>query len=280
MLAITGVTGHLGGQLARELSAAGVSARLLSRRPNDVEQLPHMQVCESYYDSSDITVRSLESVDVLFMVSARESQNRIEEHKALIDAAKRAGVRHIIYTSFFGASAQSTFTYARDHAATEDYIKSNGFAYTFVRDNFYMDFFLDLCHEYGEIKGPAGEGKVSAVFRSDVAAVLSSVLKNPAKWENQVLNMTGPEALSMGEIAQLVGRATGKPISYVEETVEEAYESRKAWPAEQWEYDGWVSTYTAIACGELEEVSDDVERVLGRPAMSLEEYLNSSDSQE
>lgn len=273
MLAITGVTGKLGGQLACELSQAGLSARLLARRPQAVEDLEHMTVHESYYDTSQTTIDALTGAAVLFMVSGRESANRLQEHKNLIDAAKIAGVKHIVYTSFYQAAADATFTLARDHAATETYIQDQGFTYTFIRDNFYMDFFVDLCREYGEIKGPAGSGKVSAVVREDVAAVALAVLQNPQKFANQVLDMTGPESLSMAEIADIVGRAWKKNITYIEETVEEAYESRKAWPAEDWEYDSWVSTYTAIAKGELQVVSNDIETILGRPATSLREFL-------
>lgn len=273
MLAITGVTGKLGGQLARELSQAGLSARLLARRPQAVEDLEHMTVHESYYDTSQTTIDALTGADVLFMVSGRESANRLQEHKNLIDAAKIAGVNHIVYTSFYQAAADATFTLARDHAATESYIQEQGFTYTFIRDNFYMDFFVDLCREYGEIKGPAASGKVSAVVRDDVAAVALAILKNPQNFANQVLNMTGPECLSMAEIADIVGRAWKKNITYIAETVEEAYESRKAWPAEDWEYDSWVSTYTAIAKGELQVVSNDIENILGRPATSLREFL-------
>lgn len=273
MLAITGVTGKLGGQLARELSQAGISSRLLARRPQAVEDLEHMTVHESYYDTSQTTIDSLTGADVLFLVSGRESANRLQEHKNLIDAAKIAGVKHIVYTSFYQAAADTTFTLARDHAATEAYIQEQGFTYTFIRDNFYMDFFVDLCREYGEIKGPAGSGKVSAVVRDDVVAVALTILKNPQNFDNQVLDMTGPECLSMAEIADIVGRAWKKNITYIGETVEEAYESRKAWPAEDWEYDSWVSTYTAIAKGELQVVSNDIENILGRPATSLREFL-------
>ena len=161
----------------------------------------------------------------------------------------------------------------RDHYATEEYIKENGFKYTFLRDNFYADFFVDLYRKYGEIKGPAGKGKVSAVVRSDVSEVAAKILENPGKWENQTLNMTGPEELSMAEIVKAVSEYFGKEIKYIEETVEEAYESRKIWKAEQWEYDSWISTYTAISENEQSGISNDIEKVLGRKATSLAEYL-------
>lgn len=132
---------------------------------------------------------------------------------------------------------------------------------------------MELCLTYDEIRGPAENGAVSAVVRSDVAAVIIRIMKEPAKWENQVLNMTGPENLTMQEIIDRVGQVTGKTIRYIDETVEEAYESRKVWPAEQWEYDSWVSTYTAIAKGEQAGVSNDIESVIGVTPTSLDAYL-------
>lgn len=230
-------------------------------------------VFKSNYDKSEDTIKSLEGIDVLFMVSGSENPNRVQQHKDFIDAAKIAKVSHIIYLSFYNASKNSVFTLGRDHYVTEEYIKESGFKYTFLRDNFYADFFVALCKEYGEIKGPAGNGKVSAVVRSDVSEVVVKILENPEKWENQTLNMTGPEELTMEEITEIASKHLGKEIKYIDETVEEAYESRKIWKAEQWEYDSWVSTYTAIAEGEQSGISNDIEKILGRKATSLIEYL-------
>ena len=77
----------------------------------------------------------------------------------------------------------------------------------------------------------------------------------------------------MEEIVELLSKNTGKIITYVDESVEEAYESRKKWPAQTWEYDVWVSTYTAIKDGEQAGVSEDVEKVLDHPASSLLDIL-------
>lgn len=207
------------------------------------------------------------------MVSAKEAADRVAQHVALLNAAKVVGVRHIVYTSFYGASLDSTFTLAREHAMTEAAIKERGFTYTFLRDNFYLDFFVDMALASGEIRGPAGDGRVAAVVRSDVAQVASQVMKHPQDFENQILDLTGPQALTMAELVKQLFDATGKALDYIAETIPEAYESRKKWAAEDWEYDSWVSTYTAIAEGELETVSTDIETVLGRPATSLAEYL-------
>ena len=272
-IAVTGVTGNLGGMVSRLCKKNGIEVRNLARNVEKAEKLGFSNVFKSSYDKSEDTVKSLEGIEVLFMVSGSENPNRVQQHKDFIDAAKIAEVSHIIYLSFYNASKNSIFTLGRDHYATEEYIKENGFKYTFLRDNFYVDFFVDLCREYGEIKGPAGNGKVSAVVRSDVSEVVAKILENPGKCENQTLNMTGPEELSMDEIVKTVSKYFGKEIKYIEETVEEAYESRKIWKAEQWEYDSWVSTYTAIAENEQSGISNDIEKVLGRKATSLVEYL-------
>ena len=120
---------------------------------------------------------------------------------------------------------------------------------------------------------------MSAVARKDTSRVAAEIILNPKEWENQTLNLTGPENLSMEEIVELLSKETGNAITYVDESVEEAYESRKKWPAQNWEYDAWVSTYTAIKVGEQAGVSTVVEKVLGRPAMSLVEVVKSSLSQ-
>ena len=272
-IAVTGVTGNLGGMVSRLCKENGIKVRNLARNKEKAEKMGFSDVFKSSYDKSEDTVKSLEGIDVLFMVSGSENPNRVQQHKDFIDVAKMAKVSHIIYLSFYNASKNSIFTLGRDHYVTEEYIKEKGFKYTFLRDNFYVDFFVDMCREYGEIKGPAGNGKVSAVVRSDVSEVAAKILENPEKWENQTLNMTGPEELTMEEITKLASKYLGKEIKYIPETVDEAYESRKIWKAEQWEYDSWVSTYTAIAEGEQAGVSNDIEKVLGRKATSLTEYL-------
>ena len=272
-IALTGVTGNLGGIVSRLCRENGIKVRNLARNKEKAEKMGFFDVFKSNYDKSEDTIKSLEGIDVLFMVSGSENPNRVQQHKDFIDVAKMAKVSHIIYLSFYNASKNSVFTLGRDHYATEEYIKEKGFKYTFLRDNFYTDFFVALCKEYGEIKGPAGNGKVSAVVRSDVSEVVAKILENPEKWENQTLNMTGSEEMTMEEITKIASKHLGKEIKYIDETVEEAYESRKIWKAEQWEYDSWVSTYTAIAEGEQSGISNDIEKVLGRKATSLIEYL-------
>ena len=148
-IAVTGVTGNLGGMVSRLCKKNGIEVRNLARNVEKAEKLGFSNVFKSNYDKSGDTVKSLEGIEVLFMVSGSENPNRVQQHKDFIDAAKIAEVSHIIYLSFYNASKNSIFTLGRDHYATEEYIKKNGFKYTFLRDNFYVDFFVDLCREYG-----------------------------------------------------------------------------------------------------------------------------------
>ena len=273
MIGITGVTGKLGSYVADLVDKKGIASIHLARSPERATVYASAEIRKMVYANTPEVVEALKGIDVLLMVSARENPERVEEHKIFLDAAKLAGVQHIVYTSFYGADEKATFTLSRDHAQTEAYIKKLGFTYTFLRDNFYLDFFIDIALENGEIRGPAGRGRVSAVARKDTSRVAAEILLNPKEWENQTLNLTGPEDLSMEEIVALLSKESGKTITYVDESVEEAYESRKKWPAQTWEYDAWVSTYTAIKAGEQAGVSTDVEMVLGRPAMSLIDVL-------
>ena len=269
MIGITGVTGKLGSYVANLVDKKGIAPVHLARSPERAKIYASAEIRKIVYANTPEVVEALKGIDILLMVSARENPERVKEHKDFLDAAKLAGVEHIVY----GADEKATFTLSRDHAQTEAYIKELGFTYTFLRDNFYLDFLIDMALENGEIRGPAGNGLVSAVARKDTSRVAAEILLNPKEWENQTLNLTGPEDLSMEEIVALLSKETGDAIAYVDETVEEAYESRKKWPAQTWEYDAWVSTYTAIKAGEQAGVSTDIEKVLGHPASSLLDTL-------
>ena len=273
MIGITGVTGKLGSYVANLAYKKGIASVHLARSPERAKIYASAEIRKIVYANTPEVVEALKGVDILLMVSARENPERVEEHKSLLDAAKLAGVQHIVYTSFYGADEKATFTLSRDHAQTEAYIKELGFTYTFLRDNFYLDFLIDMALENGEIRGPAGSGQVSAVARKDTSRVAAEILLHAKKWKNQTLNLTGQEELSMEEIVALLSKETGNAITYVDESVEEAYESRKKWPAQTWEYDAWVSTYTAIKAGEQAGVSTDVEKVLDHPASSLLDIL-------
>ncbi|MDO4028609.1 SDR family oxidoreductase [Clavibacter michiganensis] len=271
LVAVTGVTGAIGGAVARQLADAGLLARTPSRAPDLADATVH----EVTYGDRAATLRALTGVEILLMVSAAEDEHRLAQHVAFVDAAAEAGVRHVVYTSFQGAAPDATFTLARDHHATEDRIRASGMAWTFLRDAFYIDFVSQLVGDDGVIRGPAGGGRVAAVTRADVAQVAATILRDPESHAGATYELTGPEALTMAEIAATVAAARQRTVTYRDETLEEARASRAVWQAPEWQLDAWISTYTAMAAGEMAHVSGDVERVLGRRPVSLAEFLAS-----
>ena len=264
-LGITGATGHIGGAAAGLLSGAGVPVRLLVRDPSRAPALPDAEVRRAAY-GDPAAVEALRGVDTLLMVSGAESEDRVGEHRGFVEAAVEAGVRHIVYTSFVGAGDNSGFLLGRDHGATEEIIRASGLRYTFLRDNFYAEVFRFFADDDGAIKGPAGTGRVAAVSRRDVAEVAALVLRDPDAHTGATYDLTGPEALTLEQVATILTEVTGRPHRFVDETMEEARASRSHHGAPDWLVDAWISTYTAIRDGELDDVSDDIPRLLDRPA--------------
>lgn len=275
-LGITGATGTVGGLIARQLSAANLPARLLVRDTARAPKLRHMTVAQCSYDDAEAARRALAGVEVLFMASAHESAHRLDEHKTFINAAAAAGVRHIIYLSFTGASSRSKFTLARDHGATEDYIRSAGLVWTFLRDNFYAEIFPHFADADGVIRGPAGRGRVAPVSQLDVAAVAAAIMRDSQTHAHSTYDLTGPEALTLEEIAAILSRVSGKPHTFVNETLAEAHASRAHYGAPAWQVEAWISTYTAIRDGELNAVSPDIGRILARPAIGFAQAVSAA----
>ncbi|MGH3650165.1 MAG: SDR family oxidoreductase [Acidimicrobiia bacterium] len=272
-LAVTGATGEVGGRVARRLSDAGVEQRLVVRRSPDAPSLPGAVAVEaSDYGNFEEMARALQGASTLFLVSGRESRHRLEQHMTAVDAAARAGVERIVYLSFLGASPDATFTLARQHHATEQHIREHRMRFTFLRSSMYADFVPYFAGSDGIIQGPAGEGRVSWISRDDIADTVVAVLGDHS-YDGETLDNTGPAALDLEETAAVLSRVTGRGIGYVDETVEQAWESRRGSGAPDWEIEGWVSSYVAIAAGQMDIVSGTVERLTGRPARDLESFL-------
>jgi NAD(P)H dehydrogenase (quinone) len=271
-LAITGATGALGGRVARRLADRGVAQRLVVRDPARAPALPAAEVVQAAYGDVEALRRALHGVDTLLLVSASETAGRVRLHAGAVDAAAAAGVQRIAYTSFLACSPDATFTFARDHWHTEERIRQTGVRHTFLRDSLYLDYFPLFAGADGVIRGPAGDGRVAGVARDDIADVAVAVLLGDGH-DGRTYDLTGPRAFTFQEAAEELSRASGRTVTYHAETLDEAYASRAGYGAPHWEVTGWVTTYAAVAAGELDLVSDTVATVAGHPPMDLAEFL-------
>ncbi len=279
LIVVTGASGRIGRRLAARLAAEGAHQRLVVRSPDRAPALPgtetEVALSPGYTDVPSMRA-AFAGARTVFLVSGRESADRVTEHRAAVDAAVDAGVERVVYLSFMGAAPDATFTFARDHWATEEHIRASGLRFTFLRDCLYHDAVVHFVGDDGVIRGPAGHGRVAAVAHDDVADVATSVLLDARAHahDGQAYDVTGPTAYTLTEAAQVLSTATGREITYVPETLDEAYASRERFGAEPWEVEGWVSSYAAIATGELERTAPTVRRLSGRPAQSLQEWLS------
>ena len=272
LIAVTGATGALGRRVARRLADRGIEQRLVVRDPSRAPALPGAHVVAApAYGNADAMRSALTGVGTVLLVSASESADRVAQHLTAVDAAVAAGVDRIVYVSFLAAGPAATFTLARHHFATEERIRSHGVAFTFLRDSLYADVFPYFVGADGVIRGPAGDGRIAPVARDDIADAAVTVLCGDHT--GHTYDLTGPTAVTVHEIAAQLAAAAGVPVTYHPETLPEAYGSRARYGAPDWEVEGWVTSYAAIATGEMDVVTDHVQRLAGHPPMSMPEYL-------
>lgn len=272
-IAITGATGGVGARVAARLADRGIAQRLVVREGAHRPPPPGAEVAvvPGYHDR-DAMAHALRSSGTLLLVPARESETRVRDHLAAVDAAVAAGVERIVYASLVGAHPDATFTFAHDHWVTEQHVRAAGLGFTILRSSVHTDSLPGLASAQGVIAGPAGEGRVGAVTRDDVATATAAVLLDP-RHDGKAYALTGPEALSLADVAQQLAEAAGRPVDFRNETLSEAYASRASPGASDGEIDGLITCYAAIATGEMDLVTDAIPRLTGHRAQSLREFL-------
>ena len=292
-IVITGASGNYGRGLTDLLIEAGRAADLIliTRSPDKLADRAAQGCTVRYgdFDKPDTLADAVRDGERMLLISGTRVGARVVQHKAAIDAAAAAGVRHIAYTSFIGIDDPANPAEVRhDHIETERLIRASGMAWTMLRDAHYADAMILMAGpqvmQSGQWVSNAGEGLEAMVWRDDCIACAAAVLLGEGH-EGRVYNVTGPELQTFREVAAIMAEVTGRPVAYVSTTDEEQYAMFDALgiprrPVDDqsvagipWNSDDMVTFGQAIREGFLQVCSDDVERLTGRPARSVRQMI-------
>ncbi|OYU34975.1 SDR family oxidoreductase [Novosphingobium sp. PASSN1] len=292
-IVITGASGNYGRGLTDLLIEAGRAADLIliTRSPDKLADRAAQGCTVRYgdFDKPETLADAVRGGEKMLLISGTRVGARVVQHKAAIDAAAAAGVRHIAYTSFIGIDDPANPAEVRhDHIETERLIRASGMAWTMLRDAHYADAMILMAGpqvmQSGQWVSNAGEGLEAMVWREDCIACAAAVLLGEGH-EGRVYNVTGPQLQTFREVAAIMAEVTGRPVAYVSTTDNEQYAMFDALgiprrPVDDqsvagipWNSDDMVTFGQAIREGFLEVCSDDVERLTGRPARSVRQMI-------
>lgn len=292
---VTGASGHFGGSAARKLleRVPPEELILMSRKPARLAEFAAAGCTVRYGDFDDPA--SLEAAaqgaDRMLLISGLKVGYRIVQHGNAIDAAKRAGVRHIVYTSYIGATADNPALIARDHYGTEERLKASGVAWTAMRDGMYADSMIEAAApaalRTGKWYSTSFDGRVSFIDREDCVDCAVAVLTS-AGHENRAYNVTGTELLTFRDLSRIIAEIAGAPIEFLAVSDDELYAHFDAMgiprePLSEFNIDGYewcsddmVSYERALRAGHFAVTSTDVKALIGReprPFRALAEAL-------
>jgi NAD(P)H dehydrogenase (quinone) len=220
VIIVTGATGKLGRRTVERLldrvpaDRVGVSVR----DPRKAQDLADrgVRVRQGSFDEPASLVHSFEGAEQLLLISLdRTGEECVNGHRAAIDAAVKAGVGRILYTSQMGAAHDALFQACRDHAQTEDLLRSTGLPWTALRNGFYASSalqFLESARHTGDIALPA-DGPVAWTGHDDLAEATAAILADEGRFEGPTPPLTGPAALDFDALAEIATRSTGRPFT-------------------------------------------------------------------
>lgn len=278
--AVTGATGHLGHLAVTSLLAHGVAADqivAIGRNTERLAELAELGVTTRVADYSDRASldAALAGVDRLLLVSGSEVGQRVPQHLNVIAAAEAAGVDLVAYTSIPNADT-SDMALAEEHLATEQALAASGLRHTFLRNGWYLENYTEQLPthlEHGAILGSAGDGRVSAATRADLAeaAALALLAEDP-----KAVHELGGDAFSLTELAATVSAETGRDVSYVDLPAEEFARTLAGAGVPEAFAQVLADSDLGLARGELFVEGDDLTELLGRPATTLVEAVRSA----
>lgn len=272
MLLISGASGRVARRTAELLASQGCTLRLMSRTPARAPKLEGVQVVRGDFADSSSMDAAFAGAEVALLVSGSgKPGERAQLHRNAFEAASRARVRHIIYLSLQGSSPYSKYPFSRDHYMSEQYLAASGVPYTVLRNAFYMDMFLERFDQDGGVRGPAKQTGAAFISREDAARTAAAVLTHPP---GGILDVTGPEALSVADVAERLSAMVGRRLLYQPESMEAAHKRLSRKEPESWRVDLSIGWFAAIAAGELQQNSDTVLRCTGKQPLGLEDYFS------
>ena len=282
---VTGATGHLGKavteSLLTKIDAANISVLVRDAGKAEVFKAQGVDVRTGDYGDFDSLLDAFKGIDKLYMVSGNDIANRIQQQDNVVLAAKQAGVRHVVYTSYQrkNETVSSPINFiAEGHLNTERKLKESGLNYTILQHDIYADMIPIFAGEHllenKTIYLPAGDGKIAYALRTDFAEAGANVLLDETgKYINQSFELGGSEALNWQQVADIISDITGEHIAYVSPSNEEfnITLTKAGVPAE---YIGLFTGFSNAAKeGEFENVSNNLETILGRKPVTVAEYL-------
>jgi uncharacterized protein YbjT (DUF2867 family) len=274
---LTGATGSVGTALIEKLGLLRVQVKALVRSDSQaaaLRSIPYIKTVTGDLADPASFQSALEGIETAFLLT-----NSTEQAESLqinfVEAAYRAGVKHIVKLSQFAAGESSPVRFLRYHARVENRIKELGFTYTFLRPNLYMQgllSFKDYIKDKGHFFASIGDARVSAVDVRDIAAV-AAICLTQAGHENKIYNLTGPEALSHHEMAGIFSRVLDKPVHFIDVTPEQMHAGLHAAGFPQWQADGLIEDYAHYGRQEAAAVCETVEAVTLKSAISFERFV-------
>ena len=245
---------------AQNLSAKGVTLRIAD------------------YNDPDGLERALLGVDKLLLISSGDiAASRQQQHANVIDAAKKAGVGLIAYTSILNADT-SELLLAKDHQETEKYLKASGVPYVFLRDGWYIENYtgsIPVALQHGAIIGASGDGKISAAARKDYADAAAVVLTSDGH-ENKIYELAGDNAFTLNEYADELSKQVGKTIPYVNLPKDEYAAALVGAGLPEALVNILADSDIGASKGQLYSKSKDLGGLIGRPTTTLKDVIASS----
>lgn len=280
MILITGANGHLGSAtidfLLKKNSTAKIKALIRSQEKGKDLRSKEIEIAIGDYLNYDSLINAMNGVETLLLVSSSTLGDRYSHHANAIQAAKKMGIKHIVYTSILKANPKSRFSSGIDHFKTEEDIKNSGLNYTIMRNTYYADFLPDIIGnaiETGAIYYSAGNSKVNFALRNEMAEANTVVLSNPSAHQNKVYEITSASKYSFNEIASIVSEIIGKEINYVDIPVESLKENiiKFGMPKEVANLMGSIAE--SMKAGEFDFIDSTLEKLIGRKPTDLKEFL-------